>query len=54
MSDTANTVPILIVDDDPIVRSLMQATAEVKGYRSSKRKTATKPATFMKHADRNC
>jgi signal transduction histidine kinase len=32
MSDTANTLPILIVDDDPIVRSLMRATLEVEGY----------------------
>jgi signal transduction histidine kinase len=32
MSDIANTSPILIVDDDPIVRSLMRATLEVDGY----------------------
>ena len=32
MSDVANTSPILIVDDDPIVRSLMRATLEVDGY----------------------
>ncbi len=32
MSDTANTLPILIVDDDPIVRSLIRATLEVEGY----------------------
>jgi len=32
MSDIANTAPILIVDDDPIVRSLMRATLEVDGY----------------------
>ena len=34
MSDlgTASGVPILIVDDDPIVRSLMRATLEVDGY----------------------
>jgi signal transduction histidine kinase len=32
MSDRANTSPILIVDDDPIVRSLMRATLEVEGY----------------------
>jgi signal transduction histidine kinase len=28
----ANTSPIMIVDDDPIVRSLMRATLEVDGY----------------------
>jgi signal transduction histidine kinase len=32
MSDIANTSPVLIVDDDPIVRSLMRATLEVDGY----------------------
>src|SRR5215472_14676119 len=32
MSDLANTLPVLIVDDDPIVRSLMRATLEVDGY----------------------
>jgi signal transduction histidine kinase len=32
MSDVANTAPVLIVDDDPIVRSLMRATLEVDGY----------------------
>ena len=34
MSDleTISTVPILIVDDDPIVRALMRATLEVDGY----------------------
>ncbi len=32
MADLANTSPILIVDDDPIVRSLMRATLEVDGY----------------------
>src|SRR3984957_15840328 len=32
MSDPANTSPILIVDDDPIVRSLIRATLEVEGY----------------------
>jgi signal transduction histidine kinase len=32
MSDTANTSPIMVVDDDPIVRSLMRATLEVDGY----------------------
>jgi signal transduction histidine kinase len=32
MSDIANTLPIMIVDDDPIVRSLMRATLEVDGY----------------------
>jgi signal transduction histidine kinase len=30
--DTDATQPILIVDDDPIVRSLMRATLEVDGY----------------------
>jgi len=32
MSDVANTAPVLIVDDDPIVRALMRATLEVDGY----------------------
>jgi two-component system, sensor histidine kinase len=32
MSDSANTSPIMVVDDDPIVRSLMHATLEVDGY----------------------
>jgi signal transduction histidine kinase len=32
MSDTSNTSPLLIVDDDPIARALMRATLEVDGY----------------------
>src|SRR5579863_3569970 len=33
MSDNAaRSLPILIVDDDPIARSLMRATLEVEGY----------------------
>src|SRR5580658_9081697 len=31
-TDTDTSPPILIVDDDPIVRSLMRATLEVDGY----------------------
>jgi len=30
--DTGVRTPVLIVDDDPIVRSLMRATLEVDGY----------------------
>jgi len=32
MSEGAKTTPIMIVDDDPIVRSLVRATLEVDGY----------------------
>jgi signal transduction histidine kinase len=31
-SDAGDLLPVLIVDDDPIVRSLMRATLEVDGY----------------------
>jgi OmpR family response regulator RpaB len=31
-TDGGPVAPILIVDDDPIVRSLMRATLEVDGY----------------------
>jgi signal transduction histidine kinase len=32
MSECPNTAPIMIIDDDPIVRALMRATLEVEGY----------------------
>jgi signal transduction histidine kinase len=32
MSELTNTAPIMIVDDDPIVRALVRATLEVDGY----------------------